>query len=68
MSAPQIKPGYWVAWFKPWESYEVVSVSGCCEYFDQIGYDCPTSVKSKDWEFIKPFDPEDIVLNKDFTE
>ena len=62
----KIKPGYWVAWFKPWESYEIVRVCSDCESFDQTGYDLPTSVTSKDWEFIKPFDPEDIVLNNDF--
>lgn len=59
----ELKPGYWVAWCPWYESYEIVSVSSDGKSFMTIGYDCPTSINAEGWEFIKPFDPEDIVLN-----
>jgi len=63
----KLKPGYWIAWCRWYDSYEVVLVSSNCDTFDIMGYDLPTSVLSEDWKFIKPFDPEDIILNKELS-
>ena len=61
----KLKPGYWVAHCKWYNSYEIVLVLSDGETFDIMGYDVPTSILSKDWEFIKQFEPEDIVLMKE---
>jgi len=57
----KLKPGYWVAWC-PWhDSNEIVSVSPDSKYFMTIGYDCPISINSEGWKFIKHFDIEDVL-------
>jgi hypothetical protein len=60
-----MKAGYWVAWCPWYESYEVVVVMLGGELFMMVGDDSPISINAEGWEFIKPFDPEDIVLNKE---
>lgn len=60
-----LKPGYWVVWHKVWESYEVVVVNAQEDVFRTMGNSDRTPIGVEYIDFIKPFDPEDIVLNKE---
>ena len=64
----KLKPGYWIARCAWYDSNEVVCVSSDGRFFNMIGYDCSTSINSEHWTFIKPFDIEDILNEKDSTE
>lgn len=61
------KAGYWVVWDNHFESWEVVFVTSDKKSYIEFGYDQESDLKgSTRFKFIKPFDPEDIYLNKDF--
>jgi len=57
--------GYWVVWCKFAEMYEVVFVGSDLESFSTLGYDLESLIPNPGYQFIKPFEPENIILCKD---